>query len=83
MDSMSGARKGSSKPLGRRVICAIEAGVEAAYLGTGSPGHKGLARIAHLESGRGLDIIPVLLGEGICVFRQTSVLPILYLAACW
>ena len=36
------------------------------HLGAGRPADQGLARIAHLEGGRSLDVIPVLLGEGIC-----------------
>lgn len=35
------------------------------YLDTGGPGHQGLAHIAGVEGGGGLDVIPVLAGEGV------------------
>ena len=35
------------------------------YLGTLSTSDEGFANILHLEDGRGLDIVPILLGKGI------------------
>ena len=46
-----------------------------AYLGTLGPGHQSLADVPHAEHRRGLDVIPVLLGEGVDAARQDMQAP--------
>jgi hypothetical protein len=40
------------------------------YPGTLCPGHKSLPNVAHTEHRRGLDVIPILLREGVDAVRQ-------------